>query len=133
MDLRIKGKTALVTGGSQGIGRATALELSRAGVRVAITARDAERLRQAAAEISRETGTTVFAVAGDMSKEADIDRVVSEARGALGQIDILVNNAGSSPAGNIHEVTDEKWRASFELKLMGYVRCARAVLPEMCS
>jgi 3-oxoacyl-[acyl-carrier protein] reductase len=133
MDLGIKGRTALITGGSLGIGRATARELSLAGVKVAITARDSERLKQVAGEISKETGTLVTAVPGDMSKEADIDRVVREARAALGPIDILVNNAGASPAGNIYELTDEKWRASFELKLMGYVRCARAVLPDMAS
>jgi NAD(P)-dependent dehydrogenase (short-subunit alcohol dehydrogenase family) len=133
MDLRIKGRAALVTGASLGIGRATALELSAAGVKVAITARDPGRLREAADEISRSTGVPVTALPGDMAKADDIDRVFKEARSALGPIDILVNNAGSSPAGNIYEVTDEIWRASFELKLMGYVRCARAVLPEMCG
>jgi NAD(P)-dependent dehydrogenase (short-subunit alcohol dehydrogenase family) len=131
MDLRITGRNALVTGGSLGIGHATAFELSAAGVKVAITARGGERLRQVAREISRSTGVPVIALPGDMSLSEDIERVVSEARKALGTIDILINNAGASPAGRIHELTDDQWRASFELKLMGYVRCARAVLPGM--
>ena len=131
MDIRLTGRNALVTDGSLGIGRATALQLALSGADVAITARDGARLAQVAKELSRESGRRIVAVPGDMSRNEDIERVVATAREALGHIDILINNAGASPAGRLYELTDELWRASFELKLMGYMRCARAVLPQM--
>jgi 3-oxoacyl-[acyl-carrier protein] reductase len=133
MDFGLTGKAALVTGGSLGIGRATAEELAANGVSVCIVARDGERLRQVAEEISKSKGIPVVAISADLSKREDIEAAIEQATRALGKIDILVNNAGASPAGRIHELTDEQWRASFELKLMGYMRCARAVLPAMQS
>jgi len=131
MDIRLTGRNALVTGGSLGIGRATALQLSKSGASVVITARDAARLAKVAEELSLESGRCVTAIAGDMSKIEDIERVMTGMRGALGGIDILINNAGASPSGRIFELSDDLWRSSFELKLMGYMRCARAVLPQM--
>ena len=133
MDLGLAGKAALVTGGSLGIGRATAQELAANGVSVAIVARDGNRLRQVAEEISAASGIPAVAIVADMSKREDIEAAVEQATRVLGKIDILVNNAGASPAGRIDELTDDQWRASFELKLMGYMRCARAVLPAMQS
>ncbi|MFM9969095.1 MAG: SDR family NAD(P)-dependent oxidoreductase [Burkholderiales bacterium] len=133
MDIRLDGRNALVTGGSLGIGRATARELAASGANVVITARNSERLSEVAKELSRETGVRVIAVTGDMGKGEDVQRVIDDARAALGQIDILINNAGSSPAGRIFELTEDQWRSSYDLKLMGYMRCARAVLPEMQS
>ncbi len=131
MDLGIAGKTAFVSGGSLGIGRAVAVELARNGVDVAITARGAARLEQAAAEISAATEGRVIAVPCDISKEDEIEAAVRRAREALGPIDILVNNAGASPSGRLDTVPDSVWQSSFDLKLMGYVRCARVLLPEM--
>jgi NAD(P)-dependent dehydrogenase (short-subunit alcohol dehydrogenase family) len=131
MDYGIKGRTALVTGGSLGIGRSVALQLASQGVGVAITARNGARLAQVADELSQASGGRVVAVPADMSKKEDIERTVAATRAALGPIDILVNNAGSSPAGRIHELSDETWQKSFDLKLMGAVRSTRAVLPEM--
>jgi len=131
VDLGISGRSAIVTGGSLGIGRAIAAELARNGVRVVVAARDAPRLEQAAKDLSAETGGRVVPIPCNMSKAQDILRMVDAAREALGQIDILINNAGACPVGRIHELTDEQWHSSFDLKLMGYVRCARAVLPEM--
>lgn len=131
MELEITGRHALVTGGSLGIGRATASRLAAAGVDVAIVARDADRLALVADELDREGEARVVAIPGDMSKPDDIGRAVAAANEALGGIDILVNNAGSSPAGRIQDLEDETWTAAFGLKFMGYVRCARAVLPEM--
>jgi len=131
MDLRIAGRTALVTGGSMGIGRAVAAELAREGVRVVIAARNAARLDEAAREVSQATGGEVSAMAADISVPADIDRLVAAAAARLGHIDILVNNAGSASAGTIAQLTDEQWKSAFDLKLMGYMRCARAVLPGM--
>lgn len=135
MELGISGRRALITGGSLGIGKATAAELAAEGVDVAIVARDKARLDAAAQELSSNTvgntGGRVIGIAGDMGNADDIARVVDEASSALGGIDILVNNAGSSPAGRIEDLDDETWMASFELKFMGYMRLSRAVLPGM--
>ncbi len=131
MDLGIAGRNALVTGGSLGIGRAVALELAANGVNVAISARNPDRLADVARELTSNTGGRVVAVPGDMSKPEDITRVMAETGAALGDIDILVNNAGSSPAGRLQDLDDETWYAAFELKFMGYMRCARAVAPHM--
>lgn len=131
MDLGITGRNALVTGGSLGIGRAVAAELAANGVNVAITARDPDRLSSVAQELVSNTGGRIVAIPGDMSKADDISRVIEEAGVALGDIDILVNNAGSSPAGRLQDLDDETWYAAFELKFMGYMRCARALAPGM--
>lgn len=131
MDLGIAGRNALVTGGSLGIGRAVAAELAANGVNVAITARDPDRLAGVAQELVSNTGGRIVAIPGDMSKPEDISRVIAEAGVALGDIDILVNNAGSSPAGRLQDLDDETWYAAFELKFMGYMRCARALAPAM--
>ena len=131
MNLNLGGKTALVTGASLGIGRAIAQELAQEGVNVIVNARDAERLAATAADIAKLTGTRVIAAAGDMGQAADVTRVVDTVRREFGRIDILINNAGSSPAGRIEEVSDETWLKSLTLKPMGYVRCARAVVPDM--
>jgi 3-oxoacyl-[acyl-carrier protein] reductase len=131
MDLKLTEKVAVVTGGSLGIGRAIATELAAEHANVVIVARDAERLEATARDISRETGRRVIACAGDMTKPDDIDRVMAAARAAFGRIDILVNNAGASPMGRIADTADAIWEKSLNLKLLGYVRCARDVLPEM--
>jgi 3-oxoacyl-[acyl-carrier protein] reductase len=133
MDLKLEGKRALVTGGSLGIGRAIARELAAEGVAVAINARNADRLASVAAEIAKATGGRVVAVAGDLERPDEPERVVGEARRALGGIDILVNNAGASPAGRLQDLSDDDWRHCIDLKLMGYVRCARAATPEMAE
>lgn len=131
MEIDLSGKGALVTGGSLGIGKATAGYLAQHGASVAIVARDPKRLDEAARELQRNAGGKVIALPGDTSKPDDIARVVAAASRELGKIDILINNAGSSPAGRIQDITDEIWAYSFNLKFMGYVRCARAVLPDM--
>ena len=131
MDLNLRGKAALVTGASMGIGRAVAAALAAEGADVAIVARDADRLRTAARELGDAAARMVVPIAGDMGLAEDIDRVVGRARDELGRIDILVNNAGSSPMGRIHDTDDAVWRKSIDLKLMGYVGCARRVAPEM--
>lgn len=131
MDLKLAGKTAVITGGSLGIGRAVAAELAAENVNVMIVARDAARVAQAAKDIARETNGHVVGHAGDMTNPADIASAMTAAREAFGQIDILVNNAGASPMGRIAETADAVWEKSLNLKLLGYVRCARDVLPEM--
>ena len=131
MDLGLEGKTALVTGGSEGIGRGITLALAREGVDVAICARRPGPLEAAAAEIARETNRKIIAIPADLTKDADAKKFVEEGHRALGRVDIMVNNAGSAPGGVIEHLTEADWAQSLQLKFMGYVRCLRYVLPIM--
>src|ERR1700676_5087363 len=131
MDLQLKGKTALVTGGSEGIGKGIALALAKEGVDVAICARRKEPLEAAAAEISKETGRKIVPIPADLSKDADARNFVEKGHAALGRVDIMVNNAGPSPGAVIEHLTEADWAQSLHLKFMGYVRCLRYVLPIM--
>jgi NAD(P)-dependent dehydrogenase (short-subunit alcohol dehydrogenase family) len=131
MDLSLNGKTALVTGGSEGIGRGIALGLAREGVDVAICARRTGPLEAAAAEIARQTNRKIVAIPADLTKDADAKKFVEEGHRALGRVDIMVNNAGSAPGGVIEHLSEEDWAQSLQLKFMGYVRCLRYVLPIM--
>ncbi len=131
MDLQLDGKTALVTGGSAGIGKGIARALAREGVDVAICARRKEPLEQTATEIARETNRRIVPIPADLSKDADAKTLVAQAHKALGRLDILVNNAGSSPGGVLEHLSETDWEQSLQLKFMGYVRCLRYVLPIM--
>jgi NAD(P)-dependent dehydrogenase (short-subunit alcohol dehydrogenase family) len=131
MDLAMKDKKAIVTGASEGIGKAIALAFAREGVDVAICARRKEPLEAAAAEIAKATGRKIFAIPADLTKAADAENFVNKAHAALGRIDILVNNAGSSPGGVLEHLSEEDWAQSLQLKFMGYVRCLKHVLPIM--
>ena len=131
MDLGLDGKTALVTGGSEGIGRGIALGLAREGVDVAICARRAGPLEAAAAAIARETNRKIVAIPADLTKDADAKNFVDKAHQALGRVDIMVNNAGSAPGGVIEHLSEDDWAQALGLKFMGYVRCLRYVLPIM--
>ena len=130
MDLELKDKVAIVTGGSQGIGRATALRLAAEGASVVIAARGRELLDQVALEI-RAAGGSVAAVQADVSRAEDCARLVAEAVKAFGRLDILVNNAGTSATGEFESVTDDIWQADFELKLFAAIRLARLAIPHM--
>lgn len=130
MELGLKGKVAVVTGGTEGIGRATALRLAQEGARVAICARRQELLDQTAAEL-RKLGADALAVAADMSKAADIERFMNAVIARFGRIDILVNNAGTSARGRFLEVDDKAWGADLELKVFGAIRCVRLAVPHM--
>lgn len=125
MELGLRGKRAVVTGASMGIGRAIAAELAAEGVAVALIARGAERLREAAA------ATGGHAIPADLADPAALDAAMDAAEAALGGVDILVNNAGATPMGRIGESDDATWAKSLSLKLMGYVRCARRLTPAM--
>lgn len=131
MDLGLEGKNVLVTGGSLGIGRACARLFAEEGANLAITARNMETLETTASEIEASTSARVVPLQGDMSVQADVDRVTGEGIEALGGIDVLVTCAGSSPGGLMEDLTDEQWYSSLNLKFMGYVRSMRAVLPHM--
>jgi NAD(P)-dependent dehydrogenase (short-subunit alcohol dehydrogenase family) len=130
MELHLTGKTALVTGGSAGNGLACARALVDEGVDVAIVARDAARLEQAAQTL-RTPGRRIVAIAADCSVGAEVSRAATEALAALGRIDILINNAGSAMGGRFVELGDEAYLAAWNLKLFGYIRMARALAPGM--
>lgn len=130
VDLGLKGKVAVVTGATEGIGRATALKLAREGASVAICARRQEPLDRAAAEL-KKTGSDVLAVSADMSKPADIERFMKAVVDRFGRVDILVNNAGTSMRGKFLELDDDKWSSDIELKVFGAIRCTRLAVPHM--
>src|ERR1700682_4167413 len=131
MDLQLKGKTALVTGGSEGIGKGITRALAREGVDVAICARRKAPLEAAAAEIAKETGRKIIAIPADLTKDADARNYIEQGHKALGRVDIMVNNAGAAPGGIIEHLSEDDWERGMQLKFMGYVRCLRYVLPIM--
>ena len=131
MDLGVKGKVALVTGGSKGIGKGVARGLLEEGAKVAICARTKADLDTAAAELAKATGGEVLAVAGDLTREADVQKIVDTTVGRFGRIDVLVNNAGAAPGGLLLDLSEEQWQQALQLKFMGYVRCMKAVIPHM--
>jgi len=131
MDLKLNGKTALVTGGSAGIGKAIARALAGEGVDIAVCARRKEPLEAAASEIARATNRKIVPILADLTRPPDAENFVRHAHSALGRIDILVNNAGSAPGGVIEFLSEEHWAQSLQLKFMGYVRCLKHVLPIM--
>ncbi|MDB5632060.1 MAG: fabG 2 [Tardiphaga sp.] len=131
MDLQLKGKCALVTGGSEGIGKAIAMTLAKEGVNVAICARRIEPLEKTAEEIRNAYGVTVVAITADLTKDADAKNFVEKAAKQLGSLDLMINNAGSAPGGVIETLTEADWEQAMQLKFMGYVRCLRHALPIM--
>ena len=131
MELGLRGKTALVTGGSKGIGHAVARALAAEGARVMICARDGDALGRAAREIEAATGGSVLIAPGDLSERASVTRVAAEAVSRLGHLDILVNNAGAIKGGDFLTTPDEEWLNGWSLKLLGYIRMAREILPHM--
>ena len=132
MDCRMDGKVALITGSSRGLGRAMAMVFAQSGASVAITARRADVLEETRKEVEAAGGgNKVCAVAADMNKAGDIERVVKTVEKELGPIDILVNNAGTSRRAPFVEITDEQWDEDLGLKLYGAIRLIRLVFPGM--
>jgi NAD(P)-dependent dehydrogenase (short-subunit alcohol dehydrogenase family) len=136
MDLGLRGKRAIVTGGSLGIGKAIARELAREGVDVAIVARSKDTLEATAKELASETGRRVVPIAADVTSKAQVDDAVAQAAAQLGGLHILVNS-GSPPGGSatatgpIETVVDEDLLHDFDVKYVGALRCARAAIPYM--
>jgi NAD(P)-dependent dehydrogenase (short-subunit alcohol dehydrogenase family) len=129
MDLELTGKVAIVTGGSDGIGKAAATSLAREGAKVAIVGRTQAKLDAAIAEIKAETGGDVMGVAADVSVESDVQAMVAKVVEEFGGVDILVNNAGTSSATTLELMTDDDLKVDFGIKIYGAIYCARAVLP----
>lgn len=131
MDLEIRGRAAIVTGGSRGIGRETAGKLLEAGARVTICARLRAPLEQARDELQAKTGGEVLAVVADMAVEADVDRLVREATERFGPADILVNNAGTMYSGRFDALTDAGLRVQIDTKVFGFMHAIRRVVGGM--
>jgi NAD(P)-dependent dehydrogenase (short-subunit alcohol dehydrogenase family) len=131
VDLGLTGKTALVTGASKGIGRATAELLADEGADLAVVARTESDITAAASEIATRTGRKVTGLAADMGEPEQVQRAVDDAISALGHIDVLVTCAGSSPGGLLEDLTEEQWQGSMQLKFLGYVRTVKAVIGHM--
>jgi len=131
MEYGLQGKVALITGGSKGIGLATAIALSREGAKVAICARDESNLQEAAARIRATTSGDVFFVAADVRSEEDCRRAVEQTVQQFGRLDILVNNAGTSAAAAFEQVSAEVWQQDLDLKLFGAIHCSRYAIPHM--
>lgn len=126
MDLGLKGRAAIVTGSSRGIGRAIALGLAEEGCDVVLCARGEERLRQTAKEVEAK-GVRVLSVVANVTVAADVERLVRAAADAFGRIDVLVNNAG----GSLAEDSDEAWQAVFQMNILAAARATRLVVPHM--
>jgi 3-oxoacyl-[acyl-carrier protein] reductase len=131
MNLDLSGKVALVTGGSQGIGRAVSIGLAAEGARVTLCARNVNALDSAAAAVKAAGAGDVLAISADLSRLDEVSRVVQATRDRFGRLDILVNNAGAIRGGGFLEIPDEQWLGDWNLKLLGYIRMARAVFPIM--
>ncbi len=131
MDLGLKNKVAFVAGGSQGLGKAVALELSREGAQVAICALADNSLPEAKAEIDRECGGDVFTVAADLTDAAQAKDCISKTINRFGSVDILINNAGGPPGSNFLEIDNDLWEYGFRLNLLSTIILTREVLPLM--
>jgi NAD(P)-dependent dehydrogenase (short-subunit alcohol dehydrogenase family) len=127
MDLKLAGRTALITGASKGIGLVVAQWFAREGVNVCLAARSAQALVKEAAAIRETTGVKVETLAADLADTAARERVYK----TFPDVDIVVNNAGAVPGGNIHDVDEASWRAGWDLKVFGYVGLTRHYLKEM--
>jgi 3-oxoacyl-[acyl-carrier protein] reductase len=129
MDLDLKGKSALVTGSSRGLGYATALTLAREGCRVAVNSRDAAKAAAVAGTLARETGAQVIGLAGDVGDPDVPARLVGEAARAFKGLDILICNAGGPPAGAFDSFDEAAWQKAIDLSFMSHVRLIQAALP----
>lgn len=133
MDLGLKGKAVLLTGGTGGLGSAIAEEFAAEGARLALVARGRERLQQVAVDLHNRYQVEVLPVVADLTKSADATRMVKDVLTAFGRIDVLVNAAGSPARGKFDQRSDEAFTQELNLKMYGYVRVCREVFPLMMA
>jgi 3-oxoacyl-[acyl-carrier protein] reductase len=130
MDLGLRDKVAIVTGGSRGIGKATVLEFADEGCKVVFSARGEEALRETA-QTAKRRGAEVLPVQADMTQTEDVERLLREAIMTFGGVDILVNNVGGSRGGMTWDASDEAWAEALYLNLFAAIRASRLAIPEM--
>ncbi len=131
MNLGLTGKTVIVCASSSGLGKATALEFAREGAGVMLCSRRESELQRAAADIKAATGHEPRYTVADVTKAADITRLVEATVAAFGGMFALINNSGGPPAGTFDQFDDAAWQSAFELNLLSYIRTTRAVLPHL--
>jgi len=131
MDLGIKGKTALVTAASKGLGKAIATELAREGCNVAICARNTTALKHAAKEIKKLTGADILAVRADVTSEKNLKALAEKVHEHYGPVSILICNAGGPPLGKFDKLNESDFRWAVELNLMSTVNLCRLFVPDM--
>lgn len=131
MDLKLKGKVAVITGSSKGIGKETARVLTEEGAHVVLVARHEDGLKQAVQDIKDATGKELLYVTADVTHDGDAEKVIAKAVEQYGKVDILINNAGSAFAENFENVNLDDWQNDFNLKLFGWIRMIQAALPEL--
>jgi len=128
MNLGLKGKIALVSAASRGLGKAVALELAKEGCKVAICSRNAEAINSAAADIRKQTGAEVLALVADVTDAEQIQHVAAETSKHYGAVDALFANAGGPTPGGFMQFGDEQWQSAVNLNLMSVVRLCRSVV-----
>lgn len=131
MDLQLGQKTVLVTAGSKGLGKASAIEFAREGANVVIASRNADHLQLAKAQIEQHTGRAALTVEADVNRKEDVARAVQAAVDWTGRLDVLVTNAGGPPGGGFDQFADDAWEEAFQQNLMSVVRLIRESLPHM--
>lgn len=129
MDLHLKDKIALVTGSSKGLGYATALQLAKEGCKVAINGRDEARIKNAAENIEKETGSQVIGLAGDASLPDVPAKLIQQTVDAFGGLDILITNTGGPQPGSIDSLDEDAWQKGIDLCFMAHVRLIKSALP----
>ena len=131
MDLGLKGKVAIITGGSDGVGKAAAMAMAREGAKVALAARRVSILNDAVDEIIEHTGAEVIGISTDVGEEASVERLINEVVAKWGGIDILVNNAGTSSAVRLEEMSNERVAQDLQVKVYGAIYCMRHALAHL--
>ncbi len=127
MDLKLKGQRVLVTGGSRGIGLAIAQAFAAEGAVPILVSRDSGHLAKAVQAIQDSSGVKALSVQADLAAAGSSERLFQD----VGPVDVLVNNAGAIPGGTLHDISEQRWREAWDLKLYSYVNLTRAYLPSM--
>ena len=131
MNLGLQNRRCIITGASHGIGAAIAKILAEEGVNLVLIARGANELQSVASELAQNYGVKVSTIASDIQLPSNLSGAIRDAIEMLNGVDILINNAGTSAFGSFDEISDDEWNDAYSLKLLGYVRAIRLVLPQM--